>query len=51
MEFRPLHPVFGAEVIGFDSQCGGTPAEIAALREAYDRHSLLLFRGGGRISP
>jgi taurine dioxygenase len=51
MEFRPLHREFGAEVIGFDVQRGGSPAEVAALREAYDRFSLLLFRGGGRVSP
>ncbi|RZK00303.1 MAG: TauD/TfdA family dioxygenase [Novosphingobium sp.] len=51
MEFRPLHPDFGAEVIGFDLQRGGSAAEVAALREAYDRHGLLLFRKGGRVSP
>lgn len=51
MEFRPLHPDFGAEVIGFDVQCGGTADEIAALQGAYDRHSLLVFRGGGRVAP
>jgi alpha-ketoglutarate-dependent taurine dioxygenase len=51
MEFRPLHGDFGAEVVGFDVQAGGTPDEVAALRDAYHRHSLLLFRGGGRISP
>jgi alpha-ketoglutarate-dependent taurine dioxygenase len=50
MEFRPLHPHFGAEVLGFDLQVGGSREEIAALREAYDRYSLLLFRGGGRVS-
>jgi taurine dioxygenase len=50
MEFRPLHPHFGTEVLGFDLQVGGSREEIAALREAYDRYSLLLFRGGGRVS-
>jgi len=50
MELRPLHPEFGVEVIGFDTQSGGTPAEIAELIDAYRRHSLLLFRGGGRLS-
>lgn len=50
MEFRPLHPDFGAEVLGFDIQTGGSADEIAELRDAYDRHSLLLFRGGGRVS-
>lgn len=50
MDIRPLHADFGAEVIGFDVQNGGTPAEIDELRRAYDAHSLLLFRGGGRVS-
>jgi taurine dioxygenase len=50
MEFRQLHPEFGAEVIGFDVQNGGSPEEIAELRRAYDRYSMLLFRGGGRVS-
>jgi alpha-ketoglutarate-dependent taurine dioxygenase len=45
-----LHPEFGVEVIGFDVQNGRAPADIAALRGLYDRHQMLLFRGGGRIS-
>jgi alpha-ketoglutarate-dependent taurine dioxygenase len=51
MRFRPLHPDLGAEVVGFDVQRGGTAEEIDDLRSAYDRYQLLLFRGGGRISP
>lgn len=51
MEFRPLHRDFGAEVIGFDLQNGRDPGEIEALREAWDKYSILLFRGGGRLSP
>lgn len=51
MRFRPVHPEFGAEVLDFDVQRGGSPQEIEALRRAYDEHGLLLFRGGGRISP
>lgn len=50
MEFRPLHPMLGAEVIGFDLQAGGSADELAELRTAYDRFSLLLFRGGQRLS-
>jgi alpha-ketoglutarate-dependent taurine dioxygenase len=50
MRFRPLHPDLGAEVSGFDLQHGGTPGEIAELRSAYDQYSMLLFRGGGRVS-
>lgn len=51
MEFRPLHADLGAEVIGFDLQRGGTPGEIDALRDAYDRYQMLLFRAGGRVAP
>jgi alpha-ketoglutarate-dependent taurine dioxygenase len=51
MEMRPLHGDLGAEVIGFDLQHGGTPAEVEELRRAYDRHQMLLFRGGGRVLP
>jgi len=51
MDLRPLHPDFGVEVLDFDIHSGGAPEEIAALREAYDRHAMLLFRGQGRIVP
>jgi alpha-ketoglutarate-dependent taurine dioxygenase len=51
MRFRPLHDDLGVEVLDFDSQRGGSPAEIEELRRAYDAHSMLLFRGGGRLSP
>ncbi len=50
MEFRPLHADLGVEVTGFDLQRGGTAAEVAELRRAYDQHQMLLFRGGGRLS-
>ncbi len=49
MEFRPLHPMLGAEVLGFDIHTGGTEAEIAELRGAYDRYNLLLFRGQAQL--
>jgi len=50
MRFRPLHAEFGAEVLDFDLQRGGSAEEIDALRRAYDRYAMLLFRGGGRLS-
>jgi len=50
MRFRPLHPNFGAQVLDFDIQHGGSAEEIAELRDAYDRFGMLLFRGGGRLS-
>ena len=51
MRFRPLHASLGVEVLDFDLR--GTPgdAELAALREAYDEHQLVLFRGEDRLSP
>ena len=51
MRFRPLHPDFGAEVLDFNIQTGGTAEEIEELRRAYDDYSMLLFRGGGRLAP
>ena len=51
MRFRPLHPSFGVEVLDFDLTGNPDDATLAALREAYDEHQLLLFRGGGRLSP
>jgi len=50
VEFRPLHAKLGAEVFGFDIHAGGSRHELAELREAYDRYSLLLFRGCTRLS-
>ncbi|KHK93094.1 TauD/TfdA dioxygenase family protein [Novosphingobium malaysiense] len=51
MKFRPLHCDFGVEVLDFDTRSGGTGAEISALRSAWEEHGLLLFRGGGALSP
>lgn len=45
LEFRPLSPALGAEVIGLDLARPIGPGEAAALREAYRRHHLLLARG------
>lgn len=49
MRFRPLHPDFGAEVLDFDIERGGSDDEIAQLRKAYDEYAMLLFRGAGRL--
>jgi taurine dioxygenase len=51
MKVTSLHPDFGVEVRGFDTTHGGSPSEIDALREAYARHDMLLFRGGARLAP
>lgn len=50
MEFRPLHPDFGVEVLGFDVEDGRSRADIDELVRAYDEHSMLLFRGAGTLS-
>lgn len=50
MELRKLHGDFGVEVLGFPIKAGGSEAEIAALRRAYDDHAMLLFRGAGPLA-
>ncbi len=45
LEFRPLSPAVGAEVIGLDLARPIGEREAAALRDAYRRHLLLLVRG------
>ena len=44
IEVRPLHDSFGAEVVGADLARDLDDATIAAIQEAWTRHSLLLFR-------
>ena len=51
MRYTALHPSLGVQVHDFDLENGGSPEEIAELRAALDKNYLLLFRGGGRISP
>lgn len=51
LRIEPLPQGFGAEISGFDMQAGDDPADIAALRRAYDEHQLLVFRDCGRIAP
>ncbi len=50
MQFRPLHPDFGVEVLDFDIHHAGSPEEIERLRKAYDECQMLLFRGVGQLS-
>jgi taurine dioxygenase len=51
MRVEPLPQGFGALVAGFDAQDGREDADVAALREAYDAHHLLVFRDCGLIAP
>ena len=51
MRITPMPQGFGAEVTGFDLAHGSAEADIETLREVYDQHHLLLFRGGPALSP
>jgi len=42
---RRLSPVLGAELIGFDPSQAYTPETVAALKQAFLEHHLLLIRG------
>jgi taurine dioxygenase/putative 2-oxoglutarate oxygenase len=44
LEVRPIHPSFGAEVLGVDPAGDLDARTVAALEAAWTRHSLLLFR-------
>jgi taurine dioxygenase len=45
IELRPLHPSFGAEVVGVDLAGDLDEETIATIQDAWTRFSLLLFRG------
>ena len=51
LEVAPLPQGFGAEISGFDMQDGRDPADVEALRRAFDDHHLLVFRDCGVIAP
>jgi len=44
-EYIPLHPRFGVEIVGADLTQTLSDADFAAIREAFEAHSLLAFRG------
>ena len=45
LRIRPLHPTFGAEVIGVDFSREVDSATLAEIEAAWRRYSILLFRG------
>ncbi|MBM3491884.1 MAG: TauD/TfdA family dioxygenase [Alphaproteobacteria bacterium] len=45
LSLRKLHPALGAEVSGVDLSRPLDPPTVAAIRDAWHRHHLLLFRG------
>ncbi|MET0587460.1 MAG: TauD/TfdA family dioxygenase [Novosphingobium sp.] len=51
MQIAPLPQGFGAEITGFSLQDDRSEADVARLREAFDAHHLLIFRGEGTITP
>jgi taurine dioxygenase len=44
LECRPIHPSFGAEVVGVDLTRDLDAGTVAAIEDAWTRHSILLFR-------
>ena len=44
MEIRPLHPLFGAEIIGLDLRQPLDDATFAEVFDAFNTYSVLLFR-------
>ena len=44
-EVRPLHDLFGAEVVGVDATRPMTAEEFAPIMDAFETYSVLLFRG------
>lgn len=48
---RPLHPVLGAEIVGLDLARELPEEEFRAIRDAFNRHSLLVFRSQQKLTP
>ena len=44
LEIRPLHPVFAAEVLGFDFSAPPDQLPMQAVREAIHKYGVLVFR-------
>lgn len=51
MRIVPMAIGFGAQVWGFDPRAAWSDNDRAALRQAYDRHHLLVFADIGPIEP
>jgi len=50
-DIRPVHPVLGAEVVGLDLARELPEDEFQAIRDAFNRHSLLIFRDQQALTP
>lgn len=44
IRFRPLHPLFAAEVTGVDLREAADPAVLETIRDGMDRYAVLVFR-------
>ncbi|MBT5499045.1 MAG: TauD/TfdA family dioxygenase [Alphaproteobacteria bacterium] len=45
IEIRPLHEMFGAEIVGVDATKPLSAAEFVPISDAFETYSVLLFRG------
>ncbi|MGD8477733.1 MAG: TauD/TfdA family dioxygenase, partial [Burkholderiales bacterium] len=45
LKLRPLHPLFGAEIIGLDLRQPLDDETFAEVLDAFNTYSVLLFRG------
>jgi alpha-ketoglutarate-dependent taurine dioxygenase len=50
-ELRPLHPLFAAEIIGFDISAPADDAAVAAIAEALGHYGVLVFRDQKHVTP
>ncbi|HLZ67844.1 MAG TPA: TauD/TfdA family dioxygenase [Aliidongia sp.] len=50
-EIRPLKQVLGAEVLGFDMRTPLDDDDFSTIAQAFDRHSVLVFRDQQRLDP
>jgi taurine dioxygenase len=50
-EVRPFKEVLGAEVVGFDMRVPLDEADFGTLAQAFDRHSVLVFRDQQQLDP
>ncbi len=51
MEIRKLHPLFAAEAIGLDLETPLDEVSFGVVKEAFERHSVLVVRGLDALSP
>ena len=50
-EIRPFPEVLGAEVVGFDMRAPLDDIQFGTLSDAFDRHSVLVFRDQQQLDP